>query len=102
MPHRSRQTRTGSRNETTTPEHIQRNPSAAHEVSPMSLNEMPLIQLQPARRIGPRVQIAARRRHVSVPERGLHLGQRSAAVERVASVGVAQFDPRSFRRPLQR
>jgi hypothetical protein len=33
-----------------------------------------LVQLEPARGVGPRVQVAARRRHVGVAERGLHLG----------------------------
>ena len=48
--------------------------------------ENPLVEIEPAGAVGPRVQIAARRRHVSVPE----LRRRSAAVERVATMGVAQ------------
>ena len=36
------------------------------------------------------MQIAARRRHVGVTERCLHLGKRGAAIERVAAVGMAQ------------
>jgi hypothetical protein len=36
------------------------------------------------------VQIAARRRHAGVAERGLHFSESGAAIERVAAVRMAQ------------
>jgi hypothetical protein len=54
------------------------------------LTENALIELEPARGVWARVQIAAGRGDVGVAERCLHLGKGSAAVERMRPVGMAQ------------
>ena len=58
--------------------------------APVASPKNPLIQFKPTRCVGPRVQVAARRRDVGVAERRLHLGEGAATVERVRTVGVAQ------------
>src|SRR5215831_10256454 len=48
------------------------------------------IELQPTRALRPGVQIARRGGDVAVPQGRLDFGQRGAAVDRVAGVGMAQ------------
>ena len=52
-----------------------------------SSKEHPRIELQPARALGARLQVARRRGDVAVPQGRLHLGQGGIALDRVACVG---------------
>ena len=51
---------------------------------------MPSSSLSPLEVFGPRMQIAARRGDVGVAERGLHLGEGGATIERMRPMSVAQ------------
>ena len=53
-----------------------------------SSKEHSRIQVQPARAVGPRVQIAARHRDVAMPEGRLHHGQSSTMIDGVAGKRV--------------
>jgi hypothetical protein len=59
-------------------------------LSSASSKEDPWVQLQSARALRPRVQVARRRCDVRMPERRLHLRQGRPAVDGVAGVRVAK------------
>ena len=61
-----------------------------HELSSSSSTKYALVELEPAGGVRAGVQIAARRRHVGVPERCLHFGKGGATVEGMRAMGVAQ------------
>jgi len=56
------------------PPDVQNSVGPSHELSSSSSTKYPLVQLEPARGVGPCVQVAARGRDVGVAECGLHLG----------------------------